>query len=423
MSDCGYRCTSGTKLYLFFFYTNLGMDCLKYIYINISLKISEAIETLSKIKLEKLKAKTIELKKKLDDINKKSPTEKELEQLEACNQNEYENLKNELYTDNNYDEIKQLVLKDKDCLIHKQIVAPHLNQYVERSLERWIEGAFTAKYQLEENVEYKIVKKDDENVIIPVDNQNTGVSMNNTVLINLKMYSLIYIFVIFIKINLKQIKKILSNGLHQFLQLKHNLCLTYESLTSCFVSNIGYVKKYGNKVTGVTGTLGSEAERSLLGAVFQLNFSIIPTYKQKKFKKFPIKVVEDSEFTNTVAMAILGETIRKENNIQKPRAILVICTSIKEVYEIEQSLIKNAKQAGLTPNIKKYTDETEARITRIVVKPNDVILATNISGRGTDLKTSDELELNGGLHVIKAFLACNQRVEDQAMGRTSRQGK
>ena len=53
----------------------------------------------------------------------------------------------------------------------------------------------------------------------------------------------------------------------------------------------------------------------------------------------------------------------------------------------------------------------------------DIVIATNISGRGTDYKTSEELEENGGLHVIISFLPCNQRVEDQALGRTSRQGK
>jgi preprotein translocase subunit SecA len=51
-----------------------------------------------------------------------------------------------------------------------------------------------------------------------------------------------------------------------------------------------------------------------------------------------------------------------------------------------------------------------------------VVIATNIAGRGTDFKTSDELEKNGGLQVCVAFLPCNKRVEDQAFGRTARQG-
>ncbi len=50
---------------------------------------------------------------------------------------------------------------------------------------------------------------------------------------------------------------ILSKGMHQFLSLKHNLRLNSESLTSCFISNMSYVKKYKGTIYGVTGTLGS----------------------------------------------------------------------------------------------------------------------------------------------------------------------
>jgi preprotein translocase subunit SecA len=57
-----------------------------------------------------------------------------------------------------------------------------------------------------------------------------------------------------------------------------------------------------------------------------------------------------------------------------------------------------------------------AKETREKVKIGDIILATNIAGRGTNFKTEEDLEANGGLHV------CNLRVEGQAFGRTSRQG-
>jgi hydrogenase maturation factor HypE len=60
--------------------------------------------------------------------------------------------------------------------------------------------------------------------------------------------------------------------------------------------------------------------------------------------------------------------------------------------------------------------------TREKVKIGDIILATNIAGRGTNFKTEEDLEANGGLHVCVGFLPCNLRVEGQAFGRTSRQG-
>lgn len=54
--------------------------------------------------------------------------------------------------------------------------------------------------------------------------------------------------------------------------------------------------------------------------------------------------------------------------------------------------------------------------------PGDVVIATNLAGRGTDIQT-DDIEQWGGMHVIVTFMPQNQRVEDQAFGRTARQGK
>lgn len=72
--------------------------------------------------------------------------------------------------------------------------------------------------------------------------------------------------------------------------------------------------------------------------------------------------------------------------------------------------------------LKKFQDEETADVTRETVGPGDVIIATNIAGRGADFKTSRELEKNGGLHVLVGFCPDNERVREQAFFRTSRQG-
>lgn len=290
-----------------------------------------------------------------------------------------------------FEQIKNAIKSNKDAIVFYKLIPSHLYDYVERSFERWIEIAYTAKYLYTENVEYKLVDIEvrGERVIVPVDNENTGVSMENT---------------------------ILSNGLHQFLQLKHGLHLTYEHLTSSMISNVAYVKNYKSNIFGLTGTLGSNAESDLLSEIFNVQFSKIPTYKLKKFTLYPGRVFANDVFNNRVAIAALGETFRS-------RAVLIICASIKHVSEIEYEIKMQAQSANIHPTILIYRDERDKEVTNKTIDPNCIIIATNISGRGTDLKTSDLLESNGGLHVILAFLACNQRVEDQAMGRTSRQGK
>jgi hypothetical protein len=71
--------------------------------------------------------------------------------------------------------------------------------------------------------------------------------------------------------------------------------LTFESLTSSFISNIGYIKKYQDKnIFGLTGTLGSSAEQELLSHIYNINYATLPTYKQKKFEEIPGLIADDS---------------------------------------------------------------------------------------------------------------------------------
>lgn len=277
------------------------------------------------------------------------------------------------------------------------VIPPHLHPYLTRNWDQWIMQAFIAKFHYTEDVEYTILRKDDEATIIPIDNENTGVALTNT---------------------------ILSKGLHQFLQLKHNLTLTYENLTSSYISNLNYIKRYNNKLLGATGTLGSTAECDLLHSVFELTFSQIPRHADQFFTKFPGKVVDDAVFIQDIAYLALGETVRSHPNLRQkmPRAVLIICVSKKDVIALHAEMHRLSADLNLKPLIIMHIDETTAACIPKIVHRNTIIIATNIASRGTDFKISRKLEKNGGLHVIQAFLACNRRVEFQADGRASRQG-
>lgn len=344
-----------------------GMESLKYVYIKIWQELYKAEEKITREFGEQLKAKA-------EELRELSISDEEAQFL-------YEEYRDDL-EDSITQTIKESIKQSNPTKI--DIIPSHIQQYADNSLDRWIDSALAAKFIYNEDEQYVIRVKNKEEVIQPVDYANTGMTLKNT---------------------------IWQYGLHQFLQLKHNLHLTSENLTSCFISNLGYINKYGVKIYGLTGTLGSEAEQQLLSSIYNAGYAKIPTYKDKKFMEIESKIVADEEFSKEIAK----DAITKVN---EGRAVLNICETIKDAKAIEK-VLQNSESNIV---IKTVFNEDNAHITEETVNPGDVVIATNIAGRGTDFKTSDELENNGGLHVCVAFLPCNKRVEDQAFGRTARQG-
>lgn len=349
-----------------------GMESLKYIYINIWMKLQTAIDEIMKSFEEK------------DNLMREEFKDKKLSPEEAQEaQEKYKNFVTE-FTDSSFDQIIDLIKASKPCDVH--FIPSHIRSYANKSLDKWINSALDAKYNYKHNVQYIISQ---QGIIQPVDYSNTGVTMKNT---------------------------IWQHGLHQFLQLKHGLRLTAESLTSCFISNLSYIRKYGNAMYGLTGTLGSDAEKNFIASIYDVEFIRIPTYRKKQFVEYKGEIVDDENFALTIAQDAV--TI-----IEEKRAGLVICETIRDAKMIENEIKFFKSSKKLDVNIKIYLLEENSDVTTAKVEPGTIIIATNIAGRGTDLITTDELDNNGGLHVCVAFLPCNKRVEDQAFGRTARQGR
>ena len=265
----------------------------------------------------------------------------------------------------------------------------HLVHFVHDSIPTWVDHALLAKFEYRLDHHY-MIKPDDTRTkrIMPIDFSNTGVVQPSTTW---------------------------SDGLHQFLQIKHGLKMTALTVTTNYLSNMGLFTRYGKNIFGLTGTIGSEGAQKLLHLIYGVDTVIIPSFKQKRHIQLKTTLAEnDDEWLQTIVV----ETI---SNARRQRGILVICETRLDAKTISKQL----QRADPSCVVRLYTDNTDAVESDVVgnrIQPGEIIVATNLAGRGTDLKTSPAVEKNGGLHVCLTFLSNNLRVEEQAFGRTSRQG-
>lgn len=300
-------------------------------------------------------------------------------------------------------------LLDKNKKSEERFILPkNLKKYIENQIPYWSNSAYDAKHYYKENYHY-IIAKDNldepfkntlqksgyipkENfTIAPVDFSNTGVV---------------------------ELKSSWSDGLSQFLQIKHGLKLQAENITTTFISHysffIRYINSKNNNIYGVTGTIGTDKSKYVLKTLFHVNIFIIPPFRPNKL----ILLNNKAEFSNKEAWQneILNNI--ELNAIELSRTVLVICLTIEESNDLYDFLIKKNYNKN---KLFKYQRNSD-KLSKGKYEKGDVIIATNLAGRGTDIKLSEEVEKNGGMHVIITFLPSNQRVEEQAVGRTARSG-
>jgi hypothetical protein len=269
------------------------------------------------------------------------------------------------------------------------LIPNHLVEFASAQAKFWARSAVSAM-NMEENRNYIIVNESDgSKTIAPVAYDSTGITQEKTQW---------------------------GNGLHQFLQIKHGLKIKAEGLTGCFISNMGYFQRYVNKIYGMTGTLGSVSSKELLQNTYKVDLGFIPTYRPKKFLELA-GIIKDGrdEWLNEITSNITREA-------KNGRACLVISETIADSMDIERSLKLIDFPSSKIISYYRSDNFSQAEVLNSKLEPGSIIVATNLAGRGTDIKTTEQLENNGGLHVCLTFLPANLRVEEQAFGRTSRQG-
>lgn len=259
-----------------------------------------------------------------------------------------------------------------------------LSGLVESKLELWIKNALAARKMTEDH-EYVL----EGQTIVPVDYSSTGVLENFTTW---------------------------SDGLHQFLELKHRLKLSSMTPISNYMSNVSLLQMYGH-VFGLTGTLGKQAEMEAVQKLYGVETCQIPAFKRKKLHEVEGVIVEqEDDWIKTICQVVSAQI--NVTSYRGQRAVLVICETIKQAKTIHRSL--RDQEANKRLFISNNMDN--AAIFAQALEGGDIIIATNLAGRGADFKVSDQVKAAGGLFVVQTFLPENSRVEAQAFGRTARQG-
>lgn len=201
-----------------------------------------------------------------------------------------------------------------------------------------------------------------------------------------------------------------SEGLHQAIEAKEGVKVEKDTQTLATITLQNYFRLY-NKLAGMTGT--AETEASEFMDIYKLDVVVIPTN---------VDVIRDDqndqiyrtkrEKYNAVIDQI--EQLRKEG-----RPVLVGTASV-EVSETISRLLKRNKVPHEVLNAKQH--QREAQIVENAGLPGAVTIATNMAGRGTDIKLGPGVKESGGLHIVGTERHDSRRIDRQLRGRAGRQG-
>ncbi|MEX0784042.1 MAG: preprotein translocase subunit SecA [Dehalococcoidia bacterium] len=201
-----------------------------------------------------------------------------------------------------------------------------------------------------------------------------------------------------------------SHGIHQAVEAKEGLKVQRESVTYATITFQNLFRLY-EKLAGMTGTAETEAEE--FAKIYKLDVVAVPTHMPmiREDNRDIVYINERAKF-NAVADEI-------EQLVGEGRPILVGTTSIEKSEYLADILLKRGIPREVL-NAKQH--EREAHIVEAAGQRAAVTIATNMAGRGTDIKLGDGVADAGGLHVIGTERHESRRIDNQLRGRAGRQG-
>jgi preprotein translocase subunit SecA len=201
-----------------------------------------------------------------------------------------------------------------------------------------------------------------------------------------------------------------SDGLHQAIEAKEGLEIRKEQQTLATITLQHYFKLY-KKLAGMTGTAKTEEEE--FQQIYGLSVVVIPTHKPMIRQDLPDKLftTEKAKFNAIV------EEVSRLHEIGRP--VLIGTTSIEKSEYLSTLLSRR----GLPHNVLNAKHhEREAEIIKDAGQKGAITVATNMAGRGVDIKLGPGVAELGGLHIIGAQRHESRRIDDQLRGRAGRQG-
>lgn len=201
-----------------------------------------------------------------------------------------------------------------------------------------------------------------------------------------------------------------SDGLHQAIEAKENVKVEDATQTYATITLQNYFRMY-HKLAGMTGT--AETEAGELWDIYKLDVVVIPTNRaitRKDDNDMVYKTMRE-KFN-----AVIDEVVKL---VGEGRPVLVGTTSV-EISEVVSRLLQMRKIKHQVLNAKQH--QREAEIVAEAGKPGTVTIATNMAGRGTDIKLTPESRAAGGLAIIGTERHESRRVDRQLRGRSGRQG-
>ena len=201
-----------------------------------------------------------------------------------------------------------------------------------------------------------------------------------------------------------------SDGLHQAIEAKENVKVEAATQTFATITLQNYFRMY-HKLAGMTGT--AETEAGELWDIYKLDVVTIPTNRPVARKDMDDRVYKTKKEKYA---AVIDEIVRLR---EAGRPVLVGTTSV-EISELLYRMLQMRHIDAQVLNAKLH--QKEAQVVALAGRPGTVTIATNMAGRGTDIKLPQEVKDAGGLAIIGTERHESRRVDRQLRGRAGRQG-